>query len=172
MPNVFQIGPLVLPVSLLFMFAAVAASGSIGKWARRSAGIDVEPILFQTLVVGLVVARLAFVLQFGTAYRASPLAVFDIRDGGWRPLAGFAAAWIFALGRQFKRPALRKPLLAAVFTATAIWAAVSLPRFETMNERPCARANQPARGPHGPFSVPGEAHCGQPLGNVAPAVRA
>lgn len=34
---------------------------------------------------------------------------------------GFAAAWLFALGWQFKRPTLRRPLLAAVFTGTAIW---------------------------------------------------
>ncbi len=134
MPDVLQIGPLVLPVSLLFMFVAVAASASIGKWAGRRVGVDVEPILFQTLIVGVVVARLAFVLQFSTAYEASPLAVLDIRDGGWRPLAGFAAAWMYALVRQFKRPVLRKPLLAAAFAGTMIWGggifAVSLPKDE------------------------------------------
>ena len=134
MPNVLQIGPLVLPVSLLFMLVAVTAATSIGKWAGRKAGVDVEAILFQTLVVGVVVARLAFVLQFSTTYQASPLAVLDIRDGGWRPLAGFAAAWVFALGRQFKRPVLRKPLLAAVSAATLIWGggilALSLPEGE------------------------------------------
>lgn len=134
MPNVLQIGPLVLPVSLLFMLVAVTAATSIGKWTGRRAGVDVEAILFQTLVVGVVVARLAFVLQFSTTYQASPLAVLDIRDGGWRPLAGFAAAWLFALGRQFKRPVLRKPLLAAVFAATLIWGggilALSLPNDE------------------------------------------
>ena len=121
MPNALQIGPVVLPVSLLFMFVALAAVSFIGKWAGCRVGVDVEPILFQTLVVGLVVARLAFVLHFSTAYEASPFAVFDIRDGGWRPLAGFAAAWLFALGRQFKRPALRRFLLAAVFAGTLIW---------------------------------------------------
>lgn len=134
MPNVLQIGPLVLPVSLLFMFVAVAASASIGKWAGRRVGVDVEPILFQSLIVGVVVARLAFVLQFSTAYQATPLAVLDIRDGGWRPLAGFAAAWMYALVRQFKRPVLRKPLLAAAFAGTMIWGggilAVSLPKDE------------------------------------------
>ncbi|TWO68027.1 redoxin domain-containing protein [Caenimonas sedimenti] len=133
-PNAIQIGPLALPVSLLFMLVAVAAATSIGKWSGRRVGVDVEPILFWTLVVGVVVARLAFVLQFSTTYQASPLAVLDIRDGGWRPLAGFAAAWLFALGRQFKKPMLRKPLLAAVIVATAIWGggilALSLPSEE------------------------------------------
>ena len=134
MPNVLQIGPLVLPTSLLFMLIAVTAAAFIGRWFGRRVGVDVEPILFQAFVVGVVVARLAFVLQYSTAYQASPLAVFDIRDGGWRPLAGFVAAWLYVLARLFKKPILRKPLLAAVVTGTMIWGggifSLSLPSDE------------------------------------------
>ena len=122
-PNIFQIGPLVLPVSLLVMFAAVVAATSVGKWTGRKSGIEVESVLWQTLAVGLIVARLAFVLQYTTSYQASPLSVLDIRDGGWRPLAGFVAAWLFALARQFKRPALRKALLPALLAGSTIWGA-------------------------------------------------
>ena len=121
MPNVFQVGPLVLPVSLLFMFFAVTAAAFIGRWFGRRVGVDVEPILFQALIVGVIVARLAFLLQYSTTYQASPLAVFDVRDGGWKPLAGFAAAWLFVLARLFRTPTLRKPLLAAVVAGTVIW---------------------------------------------------
>lgn len=103
------------------MFASVVAATYAGKWAGRKSGIETEAVLWQTLIVGLVVARLAFVVQFSTSYQASPLSVLDIRDGGWRPLAGFIAAWLFALGRQFARPALRKPVLLAMLAGTAIW---------------------------------------------------
>jgi thiol-disulfide isomerase/thioredoxin len=131
MPSNVQIGPLVVPVALLFMFAALAAASFVGRRAGRGVGVDVEPMLFWTLVVGIGTARLAFALQFSTTYRTSPLPVLDIRDGGWRPLAGFAAAWLFAIAWQFKKPALRKPLLSALLAGTAIWggglAAVSLP---------------------------------------------
>ena len=123
MPNVFQIGPLVLPVSLLVMFAAVVAATSVGKWTGRKSGIEIESVLWQTLAVGLIVARLAFVLQYTTSYQASPLSVLDIRDGGWRPLPGFVAAWLFALARQFKRPALGKALLPALLAGSTIWGA-------------------------------------------------
>lgn len=134
MSNVLQIGPVVLPLSLLFMFAALAAATYAGKWAGRKSGVETEPVLWQALIVGLVVARLAFVVQFSTSYLASPFSVLDIRDGGWRPLAGFGAAWLFALARQFARPALRKPLLLAMLAGTAIWGggllALSVPRGE------------------------------------------
>ena len=121
MPNVFQIGPLVLPTSLLFMLVAIPVAAFIGRWSGRRVGIDVEPVLFQALVIGVVAARLTFVLQYSTTYQASPLAIFNIRDGGWRPLAGFTAAWLFVLVRLFKKPTLRKPLLAAVFAGTLLW---------------------------------------------------
>ena len=119
--TVLQIGPVVLPVSLLLMLVALVAATYVGQWAGRGAAVDVAPVLWQTLAVGLAVARLVFVLQFRTSYQQSPLAVFDIRDGGWQPLAGFAAAWLFALARQFMQPALRKPLLTALLAGTAIW---------------------------------------------------
>lgn len=121
MPNVFTVGPIALPTSLLFMLVAMAAASFVGKRVGRSADVDVEAVLFQTLVVGVVVARLWFVLHFSAAYQATPLAVLDICDGGWRPMAGFVAAWLFAFARQFNRPALRKPLLAALCAATTIW---------------------------------------------------
>lgn len=121
MTDVLPIGPLVLPVSLLFLFAAVVAATSVGKWAGRKSGVEVEAALWQALAVGLVVSRLAFVLQFSTSYQASPLAVLDVRDGGWRPLAGLVAVWLFASGRSLMRPVLRKPLLSALLAGTFVW---------------------------------------------------
>jgi thiol-disulfide isomerase/thioredoxin len=114
-------GPMALPVSLLFMLAALVTATYVGKWTARRTGIEVEPVLWQTLVVGLVAARLAFVVQFSSSYESSPLGILDVRDGGWRPAVGFAAAWLYAVGWQFKRPALLTPLLAAVLAGTAIW---------------------------------------------------
>jgi thiol-disulfide isomerase/thioredoxin len=119
--STLQIGPMAVPVSLLFMLAALAAATYVGKWTARKRGINVESVLLQTLVVGLVAARLAFVVQFSSSYGSSPLGILDVRDGGWRPAVGFAAAWLYAVGWQFKRPALLTPLLAAVLTGTAIW---------------------------------------------------
>ena len=65
----------------------------------RQAGIDVETVLWTTLLVGLVVARLGFVWEFRSAYFGSPLEILDVRDGGWSPTAGFVGAWLFALSR-------------------------------------------------------------------------
>ncbi len=121
MNNVFVIGPFVLPYALLLVFAAVASSLFVGQRIGRKAGVEVETLLWRTLLVGLVVARAAFILEFRSAYLASPLAMLDIRDGGWSATAGFVAAWLFALSQYGRRPALRKSLQSALITGSAIW---------------------------------------------------
>ena len=122
MNNALVLGPFVLPYSLLLACVAAAATWHVGKRSGRKAGIEVETILWQTLLVGLLVARLAFVWEFSSAYFAAPLDILDIRDGGWSPTAGFVGAWLFALSRQGQPAALKKALRSALVTGTLFWA--------------------------------------------------
>lgn len=122
MNNAMVVGPFVLPYAVLLWFAAAASALVVGKRGGRRAGIDVESVLWHTLLVGLVVARLAFVWEFRSAYLAAPLDMFDIRDGGWSPTAGFAGAWLFALSRRGQPPAAKKALRTALLTGTIVWA--------------------------------------------------
>ena len=122
MNNALVLGPFVLRYSLLLAFAAVAATLFVGNRIGRKAGIAVEPVVWTTLLIGLLVARLAFVWEFRSAYFGSPLDILDIRDGGWSPTAGFVAAWLFALGRPRQLPALKQALRSALLTGTVIWA--------------------------------------------------
>ena len=112
-----------MPFSLLLMGASIVAASYVGKRLGKKAGIEVDAIVWQTLLVGLVMARLTFVWQLRAAYITSPLGILDIRDGGWNPVAGFISAWVFAIGRQLLRPALRRPLLSALAAGTVVWVA-------------------------------------------------
>lgn len=139
MNNALAVGPLVLPYSMLLALASVALMFYVGNRGGRKAGVEIEPVLWHTLLLGLVVARLAFVWEFRSAYWASPLDVVDIRDGGWNPTAGFAAAWLFALSRHKQLPAVKKALRAALLTGTVVWsagAAVLSVRPDTGQELP------------------------------------
>lgn len=123
MNNAFVLGPLVLPYLLLLVFAAVAVTLYVGKRCGHRGGIDVESMLWKALLVGLVVARLAFVWEFRSAYLASPLDTLDIRDGGWSPTAGFVGAWAYALSCQRQIPAFQKALRSALMAGTVLWVA-------------------------------------------------
>jgi len=121
MNNALVIGPLAIPYALLLVFAVLASSLVVGTRSARKAHTTVEPELWKTLIAGLVVARLAFVWEFRSAYMLSPLGMLDIRDGGWNATAGFIGAWLFALSLYGRRPALRKPLQAAMLTGSLVW---------------------------------------------------
>ena len=60
-------GPLV-PYSLLLVCAALAATLYGGKRSGSKAEFDAGTVLWITLLVGLVAARLAFVWEFRSAY--------------------------------------------------------------------------------------------------------
>ena len=122
MNNALALGPFVLPYSLLLVFAVVAVTLYAGKRSGQRVGIDVEATLWKTLMVGLVVARLAFVWEFRSAYLASPLDILDLRDGGWSPTAGWVGAWAFALSRQRQIPAFQKALRSSLLAGTVLWA--------------------------------------------------
>ena len=116
-----QIGPLSLPFTLLLVATALALGALAGRWFGRRTGLDIEALLWRLLLVGAVAARLAFVLQFQDAYLKAPLDIIDVRDGGWTPLAGFAAAAAYAVVAGARRAALRRPLLAALGTVAMVW---------------------------------------------------
>lgn len=120
MNQTVAIGPLTFSAVLLLGLLAAVLGAVAGAWAGRAGKVDVEPLLFRAAVVGFVVARIGFVVQFHDNYLASPLSVFDIRDGGWMPLAGFAAAAIVLLALAVRSPVLRKPLAAAVGVAALV----------------------------------------------------
>ena len=131
-----QIGPLAIPFSLLLVLGAVAAAIFAGRRVDRSSAAEVESLLWQTFVVGFVVARLAFVAQYRETYFASPLGIVDIRDGGWIPVAGFIGAGVFAFVRQMRRPSVRTPLWTALATGAVIWGLGTLALNIETAERP------------------------------------
>jgi len=99
----------------------VGATVFVGNRFAKQAGVDVEGVLWRALLVGVLVARLAFVYEYRSLYFSSPLTIFDIRDGGWNPTLGLMGAWLYALHRQRRRPALGKPLRWALATGTALF---------------------------------------------------
>ena len=96
MTQTVQLGPLVLSLPLLMGIAAFLIAGWTGRHLGKDQAAEVDRQLLRTVLVGLVVARLAFVVQFRDAYLKSPLGILDIRDGGWHAAIGVGAALAYA----------------------------------------------------------------------------
>lgn len=121
MTQTLALGPLTLPFSLLLALTVMVLAPMAGQLAARRLGTDLESLLFRVMVAGFVVARLAYVARYSDSYLQSPLGILDIRDGGWAPWAGVAAAAVAAIYLGVRRVPLRKPLAVAFGTAALVW---------------------------------------------------
>lgn len=116
------IGPFALPIPLVTLAIALAAGWWVGERLARRRGLVIESRLYLVLAAGLIAARLAFVIEYHAAYTDAPLAMLDIRDGGWSPLIGFAAAALCVALLAAKR-GYAKPLAAAWAVGLGAWLA-------------------------------------------------
>lgn len=121
-----SLGPLALPVAGLLVLAGIATALLIDSRLQRRGRPSVEPIVWRLLMVGVLAARLAFVLRWWPEYRDHPLGVVDLRDGGLSPWAGVLAVLAGAAVLGWRRSRLRAPLAAAVLGGLAVWGLGSL----------------------------------------------
>ena len=140
--GMITIGPLAVPVTILLMGAALSAALLV---SRRRSGVRrarVDSTLNYMLVVGIIVARLSFVFAYWDTYRASPLSMLDIRDGGFHPWAGLVAGAAVAVLRAARDRLLLRPLMmsvAAGVTTAAVagglaWTLLDSPRDARLPE--------------------------------------
>ena len=116
------IGPLALPLQPLLLAAGLAvALLLLRRLAPREARERLANQLWWALAIGLLAARLVYLLRHGDAYAASPWAMLDVRDGGWLPVAGIVAGLALLLLRAPRQPALRRPLLLAAGAGLLGW---------------------------------------------------
>ncbi|MDN2703020.1 TlpA disulfide reductase family protein [Janthinobacterium sp. SUN100] len=127
-----QIGPLALPTGLVLLIVSLCVAYGAAWSLRRYRQLpDAGPLVSDMLIVGLLAARLAFVLRWHEQYFSSPLAapwsILNIRDGGFMAPAGIAAALAIAAWRC-RRPAMaamRRPLAISVASGALVWGVLS-----------------------------------------------
>lgn len=107
------LGPLLLPVTPLLALGAWLLAVLIAARLRRAGAADAEPALFALLLLGLLAARAGFVLEHWAVFRAAPWTMLDLRDRGVLLTAGVAIVVPAALLLLWRRPPLRRPLLAS-----------------------------------------------------------
>lgn len=109
----FQLGPValpILPVVLLVIFGMGLIVASL--FARKNGQEKpVRDTAFNGLLVGLIAARIGFVLLYWEQY-SSLLSIIDIRDRGFSPLFGIPFALFFIAFKSYRQKATALPLAA------------------------------------------------------------
>lgn len=116
-----NLGPFALSSGVLLLLAALLAAAGVGYLAGRSQKISISNTLTDMLIAAVLTARIAFVALWFDTYSSTPWSMLDIRDGGFTPWAGIAAALLVAFWRGWRQPALRKPLLLGLATGAMVW---------------------------------------------------
>lgn len=112
-----SLGPFAFALDHLLWFGALLTIGGV---AGRVAGVprpDFGRLIWPAALVGLLVARLGFVVRAFDLYRAEPAALFDLRDGGYLPWFGALALLGVLAWAGWRTPAWRRPLGAGVLAA-------------------------------------------------------
>ena len=108
-----NIGPIALPLHpLIFMFS-VAVALAVAQFVSRGEA-SLQRAIFTSVWVGLIVARLSFVIRFFPDFQDDFLKMFDIRDLGFDLISGALAGLCVAARFFFRLPAIRKSLVVAL----------------------------------------------------------
>jgi thiol-disulfide isomerase/thioredoxin len=124
-----QLGPLALPLNPLLMLAGWWLASWIAD--RMSAAgpargrLMAARALLLAAAVGLLASRIGFVALAWPAYAAEPWTLLNLRDGGWMPWAGLAAALGVLLGFAWRYPHTRRALAAGASAGLVLWGVTS-----------------------------------------------
>lgn len=121
-----SLGPIALPVAPLVLLCAVWGTSFLAsRLARKSEdaaqGEVAGNTVFHAALVGLLAARLAYLVIHADAYLASPLSALDVRDGGWYAPAGMVAGLAWLAWRSLRWPRLKKAWLVSSLVGVTVW---------------------------------------------------
>src|SRR5699024_8795859 len=106
---------------VLALIAALLVGALAARRRPRGSTRKLAGLLMDMTLIGLLAARLAFVLAWWQSYLEQPLAVFYISDGGFIVWVGVLAALLFASWRVRKSKPLWQPLGAALVSGWIVW---------------------------------------------------
>ena len=128
-----NLGPLALAMERLIAVLGVAAFMAAASWIARHSQ-DSEKAAWRAVLVGLIAARLGFVVQNWSAFVAEPLSVLYVWQGGFLPLVGLAAGAVVLVLFLRRSPALMRTGIAFAGSAAVSLAATAL--FHASMQRP------------------------------------
>lgn len=118
-----NLGPLAIPMNLALLYGAFFIAWFSGWLIGRKRGTNPEAALFNMLLIGALVARAAFVIQYFQQYADNVWQIIDIRDGGFLLLPGVIAAVLVGIYKAWRQAPLRVPLAIGVCIGLVAWGA-------------------------------------------------
>ncbi|KAG9579927.1 hypothetical protein KCV01_g15937, partial [Aureobasidium melanogenum] len=111
------------PFPLVAVLTAVAffIAWLVAKLLGRKEGAQASSFILDAMFLGVVSARIAFVLRWWRDYVDSPVSIITIADGGFFWQVGVAVAAVFLWSRSRQAPATRRPAFVALAVGLLAW---------------------------------------------------
>jgi thiol-disulfide isomerase/thioredoxin len=122
--NSLHLGPFAISAGLALLLLCVIVALIVGQLVARGRRLPIADTLLTLALVGLVAARIVFVLQYFSEYWSAPWTIIDIRDGGFNVMGGLIGMAVYASWVVWRRPALRTPLASAMAAGLLSWAMI------------------------------------------------
>lgn len=128
----FTIGTFAIALNHLLLIGALALATLVGWRVAKRGGENPESALFGLFLLGMLAARVGFVLAYWKHYRDDLWQIVDVRDGGFLPWPGVIVLLLAAIAWGWRRPALKRPLGFGVGSGLLFWllATLSLSLYE------------------------------------------
>ena len=120
------IGSFALAINHLLLILALALATLVGWRVAKRGGENPESVLFSLFLLGLLAARIGFVIGYWRYFENDPLQMFDLRDGGFLMWPGLLAVVVGAVVWSWRRTGLRRPLGWGLGSGLAFWLLASL----------------------------------------------
>ena len=135
-----SLGPLALPLGPLLLILGVWLGAWVASWWALHRGQLTEgkrpgDELVHAAWWGLLCARLAHVGLHADLYLAQPLAILDVRDGGWHALSGWSGGLAWLLWRAWRQRAWRQALMLGTLAGGVLWAGATVALSPNQAER-------------------------------------
>ena len=117
----FTLGTFAIALNHLLLISALALATFVGWRVAKRGGENPESVLFSLFLLGLLSARVGFVIAYWAQYRNDPWQIIDLRDGGFLAWPGVVVLLLAALYRGWRRPDMRRPLGFGVISGLAFW---------------------------------------------------
>ena len=114
-----------LPIPALLTALAILVAWACARFAPGPGPTDGRPraasLVLDAITVGLLAARLAYVLRWWPEYAAAPLSIVTIADGGFDVWIGLPAALLFVWWRTRASLTLRQRAFLALGIGVLVW---------------------------------------------------
>lgn len=120
-----SVGP--FSVHVVAVFIAALAAWLVARFVQRRQACgqrsSAASLVLDALLIGLVAARVTYVLRWWPEYAAAPMSIVSIGDGGFDWWGGLPAALAFVWWKSRGAHALRRPMLAGIAAGMVAWGA-------------------------------------------------